>query len=273
MSTLAAVQMNSGGDLAANLDCASNLLQRCAKAGAGLAVLPENFSGMPENMASRRSVAEADGSGPLQEFISSEAKRLRLWIVGGTIPVRSTDPDRPFSSSYVFDHDGICVGRYDKAHLFDVKIPGSDEAYQESAFTQPGTAALVVESPWGRLGVAVCYDLRFPEQFRQMSSTGLDVVAVPSAFTVPTGQAHWDTLLRARAVENLCYVVAAAQTGCHPGNRETYGHSMIIGPWGQVLGDAGSSEGVITAAFDRAGIDELRQRFPVLAHRSEMEHE
>ena len=138
MSTLAAVQMNSGGDLAANLDCASNLLQRCVQAGAGLAVLPENFSGMPEDMASRRSVAEADGSGPLQEFISSEAKRLRLWIVGGTIPVRSTDPDRPFSSSYVFDHDGICVGRYDKAHLFDVEIPGSDEAYQESAFTRPG---------------------------------------------------------------------------------------------------------------------------------------
>ena len=271
MSALAAVQMNSGGDLAANLDRASTLLQSAASAGAGLAVLPENFACMPEELAGRRSAAEADGSGPVQEFISSEAKRLGLWIVGGTIPVRSADPDRPFSSSYVFDHEGNCVGRYDKAHLFDVKIPDSDEAYQESMFTQAGTAALVVESPWGRLGVAVCYDLRFPELFRQMSSTGLDVVAVPSAFTVPTGQAHWETLLRARAVENLCYVVAAAQTGSHPGERETYGHSMIIGPWGQIFSDAGIGDGVITAGFDRAEVDELRHRFPALAHRSDLE--
>ena len=271
MSTLAAIQMNSGGDLATNLDRASNLLQRAASTGAGLVVLPENFACMPEHMASRRSAAETDGCGPVQEFISSEAKRLRLWIVGGTIPVRGADPDRPFSSSYVFDHDGNCVGRYDKAHLFDVEIPDSDETYQESAFTQPGTAALVVESPWGRLGIAVCYDLRFPELFRQMSFTGLDVVAVPSAFTVLTGQAHWKTLLRARAVENLCYVVAAGQTGRHPDGRETYGHSMIIGPWGEVLNDAGSSDGVITADFDRAGLDELRHRFPALAHRHDFE--
>ena len=159
------------------------------------------------------------------------------------------------------------AGRYDKVHLFDVRIPLGEESYSESAFTQPGNEPLVLATPWGKVGIAVCYDLRFPEQFRAMSAEGLDLLLLPAAFTVPTGRAHWEILLRARAIENLCYVAAAAQTGQHPGGRATWGHSLIVDPWGQVLADAGVSVGIATADMDRQRLERLRAEFPVLQHR------
>jgi predicted amidohydrolase len=263
----AAVQMNSTDDVAANLEVASELLDRAAEAGAALTVLPENFAGIGAGDACRRDIAEPDGSGPIQTFIADAAKRTGMWIVGGTIPLSSEDPERPFASCLIFDASGRCAGRYDKIHLFDVGIPGSEETYRESGNTTPGSAALVLDSPWGRLGVAICYDLRFPEMFRHLADAGMDFLVLPAAFTVTTGRAHWRSLLRARAIENLCYVVAAAQTGIHAGGRRTWGHSTIIDPWGKILGDADDAIGCISAEIDPDRLQRLRREFPVLSHR------
>ena len=264
---LAAIQMTSRDDVAANLDAARELLQRAAQQGARLAVLPENFAYMAADESGKVRIAEADGTGPIQEFLAASARELKLWIVGGTIPIRSADPARPYAACGVWDDSGKRVGRYDKIHLFDVQVPESSEAYRESRRTMPGRESLVLETPLGRLGVAVCYDLRFPELFRAMLSSQPDAVALPAAFTYRTGQAHWHTLLKARAIENLCYVVAAAQTGVHPGGRRTYGHSVIVGPWGEILADAGEEPGVVTAPLDADYLQRLRAQFPVLTHR------
>lgn len=264
---VAAIQMCSGDDLETNLRNCATLLEAAAGEDAGLAVLPENFSIMPADPIERPNFAETDGDGPAQSFVATQAERLGLWIVAGTIPIRSEDPARPRAACCVYDEKGRRVGRFDKLHLFDVDIPGGTEVYRESASTQPGASTLVIESPWGGLGIAVCYDLRFPEQFRAMARESLDIVAVPAAFTVPTGKAHWSLLLRARALDNLCYAVGAAQTGMHPGGRSTWGHSTIVGPWGQVLAEAGDAEQVITAKLDPDALQKLRDEFPVLAHR------
>lgn len=261
------IQMNSGEDVAANLTRARRALRSAAADGSSLAVLPENFARMGRKEADRVAIAEGDGAGPLQDFLAAEAARAGMWIVGGTLPLKSDDPRRPFAASLVFDNGGKRVGRYDKVHLFDVRVPESEEAYRESRSTMPGAKPLLVETPWGTLGVAVCYDLRFPELFRWMSHEGMDLLAVPSAFTARTGAAHWETLLRARAIENLCYLAAAAQTGSHPAGRQTYGHSMLVDPWGAILADAGSRPGIVSAAVDTARLKRLRQQFPVLEHR------
>ena len=264
---IAAIQMNSGEDVTANLTRARRALRSAAADGAALAVLPENFARMGRKESDRLAIIEDDGAGPLQDFLAAEAARSEMCIVGGTIPLKSDDPKRPYAAALVYDGSGKRVGRYDKVHLFDARVPESEEAYRESRSTMPGSAPLCIEMPWGRLGVAVCYDLRFPEQFRWMSSEGMDVLALPAAFTYPTGEAHWEPLLRARAIENLTYVAAAAQTGTHPGGRQTYGHAMIIDPWGAILADAGSRTRVITATIDTQRLKRLRQQFPVLEHR------
>lgn len=264
---ISAIQMNSGEDVAANLTRARRALRSAAADGAQLAVLPENFARMGRKESDRIALTEQAGAGPLQDFLAAEATRSGMWIVGGTIPLKSDDAKRPFASTLVFDGDGKLAGRYDKVHLFDVRLPESEEAYRESRSTTPGSRPLVIEAPWGALGVAVCYDLRFPEMFRRMSQDGMDLLAVPAAFTYRTGAAHWETLLRARAIENLSYLVAAAQTGTHPAGRQTYGHSMIVDPWGAVLADAGARTGVITATIDTQRLKGLRQQFPVLEHR------
>jgi predicted amidohydrolase len=274
----AAVQMTSGDDVDVNLRTAGELLDRAAGAGAVLAVLPENFARIGAHEPYRSELAEADGSGPLQAFLADAAKRTGMWIVGGTIPVASDDSKRPFAACLVYDSTGRRVGRYDKIHLFDVDIPddrshsGAGENYRESGNTQAGRKPLVIGTPWGGLGIAVCYDLRFPELFRSLSQNGMDFLALPSAFAVATGQAHWHALVRARAIENLCYVVAAAQTGEHAAGRRTYGHSLIVGPWGEVLaGDMASvcsdKIGYISAAIDIDRLQDLRRQFPVLSHR------
>jgi predicted amidohydrolase len=264
---LTVVQMNSGADVAANLQQLDGLLKQAVEAGAELAVLPENFALLGADPAGRIAVAEDDGAGPVQDAVAELARQTGMWLVAGTLAIKSADPHRPSAACCVYNSAGERVGRYDKMHLFDVRIPVAGEAYAESAVTLPGDKPLVIATPWGRLGIAVCYDLRFPEQFRAMAAEGLDLLLLPAAFTVPTGRAHWEVLLRARAIENLCYVAAAAQTGEHPGGRATWGHSMIVDPWGEVLADAGVAVGIATADLDRQRLERLRNEFPVLQHR------
>lgn len=260
--------MNSGEDVAANLTRARRALRSAADDGVRLAVLPENFARMGRREAERIAITEEEGNGPLQEFLAAEAARAGMWIVGGTLPLRSEDPKRPYAACLVYDDAGRQVGRYDKVHLFDVRVPESEEAYRESRSTTPGSQPLLIDSPWGMLGVAVCYDLRFPELFRWMSREGMDLLVVPAAFTYRTGAAHWETLLRARAIENLCYLVAAAQTGTHPGGRQTYGHSMVVDPWGAILAESATGRpGIVRASVDTGRLRRLRQQFPVLEHR------
>lgn len=263
---ISVVQMNTGPDVASNLDRARQLLSDAATDGARLAVLPENFAAMGADDAYRAALAETDGSGPLQEFLAETAAQLGIWIVGGTLPLTSADPARPYSSCLVFDAAGRRRGRYDKIHLFDVDVPDSTESYRESSFTSPGKRPLRIDTPWGGLAVAVCYDLRFPEMFRLLANSGFSLLAIPSAFTHATGQAHWHALLRARAIENLCYVAAAAQTGTHPGDRRTFGHSVIVGPWGEPLAEIKDAVGYAGADMDLVHQRVLRERFPVLRH-------
>lgn len=267
MTKISAIQMNSVDDVQVNLARARELLGIAAAQGVKLAVLPENFAFMAADERARADIAEPDGQGPIQEFLARTARESGLWIIGGTIPLQSTEPGRPYSACCVWDAAGNRVGRYDKIHLFDVRVPGSDESYLESRRTTPGSQPLVLETPFGSVGVAVCYDLRFPELFRAMLTRQPDLIALPAAFTHRTGQAHWHTLVRARAIENLCYVAAAAQDGIHPGGRRTFGHSLLVGPWGEVLAEAKAGPGVVTAAMDREYLARLRTQFPVLAHR------
>jgi deaminated glutathione amidase len=265
---LAAVQMTSGPDVAANLEQARGLLEAAAAQGARLAALPENFSFMGLKDADKRQVAEADGSGPVQEFLAATARRLGLWIVGGTVPLRAGADGRVAAACLVYDADGRRAGRYDKIHLFDVDLPERTESYRESAHVAPGAQALVIDTPVGRLGLSVCYDVRFPELYRHLSAQGAQLLAIPSAFTAPTGRAHWETLLRARAIENLCYVIAPAQSGFHPSGRETYGDSMIVDFWGRILGRVPRGRGCAVAAVDLAAQAGVRKSFPALVHRA-----
>lgn len=265
--TIGVVQMNSGADVAANLDRAAIAMRRAVGDGARLVVLPENFAAMGPDEAFRLKVAEADGDGRIQDFLAEAATRLGIWVVGGTLPLRGEDPARPLSACLVFDDRGRRRARYDKLHLFDVDLPGGGESYRESANTEPGSDIVVVDTPWGGLAVAVCYDLRFPEMFRRLVDSGYELLAVPAAFTYQTGRAHWHTLLRARAMENQCFIAAAAQAGEHPGRRRTYGHSLIAGPWGDVLAEAGEGDDFVCAVANLAELRRLRDRFPVLRHR------
>jgi nitrilase len=267
---IAAIQMTSGPDVGANLEQARALLEDAAARGARLAALPENFSFMGLKDADKRAVAEADGSGPAQDFLADSARQLKLWIVGGTVPLRvGADTDgRVAAASLVYDPDGRRAARYDKIHLFDVDIPGRIEAYRESRHVAPGAAAAVVDTPAGRLGLSVCYDVRFPELYRHLSAAGAQLLVVPSAFTAPTGRAHWETLLRARAIENLCYVLAPAQSGFHPGGRETYGDSMIVDYWGRILQRVPRGRGCAVAEVDLSRQAGVRESFPALAHRA-----
>src|SRR6516162_2813550 len=265
---VAAIQMTSGPDVPANLEQAQLLLEEAAARGARLAALPENFSFMGLKDADKRAVAERDGAGPVQDFLAAEARRLRLWIVGGTVPLVAGADGRVAAASLVYDSDGVRAARYDKIHLFDVDIPGRAESYRESAHVAPGAQATVLDTPVGRLGLSVCYDVRFPELYRHLSGNGAQLLSVPSAFTSPTGRAHWETLLRARAIENLCYVMAPAQSGFHPSGRETYGDSMIVDYWGRVLQRVPRGRGCALAEVDLAAQANVRESFPALVHRA-----
>ena len=264
---IAAVQMATGPNVNANLIEVERVIRDAAEAGAGLVVLPENFAFMGRQDQDQLAIAETDGDGPLQAFLSKIASRFGIWLVGGTIPIASSTQQRVRAASLVFNDQGTRVARYDKMHLFDVDVPGTDERYEESAIIEPGDEAVVLDTPFGRLGVMVCYDLRFPELARHMQDSGLEVLAVPSAFTAMTGKAHWETLVRARAIENLAYVIAAAQGGYHLSGRETHGHSMIVDPWGTVLAQVPRGSGCICCPLDRGFQDSVRRTFPTLQHR------
>ncbi|MEJ2360924.1 MAG: carbon-nitrogen hydrolase family protein [Gammaproteobacteria bacterium] len=264
---VAAVQMVSAAEVGSNLSQAEALIANAVAEGAELVVLPENFAHMGIAETDKLVLRERPGDGPVQAFLASQAQRHGIWLVGGTIPLATADPARVRATSLVYDDHGNQVARYDKIHLFDVNLNEANETYRESDTIEPGDQVVVLNTPFGRMGIAVCYDLRFAEMFRAMATTGLDLIALPAAFTATTGQAHWEVLLRARAVENLCYVVAAGQGGRHVNGRETFGDSMIVDPWGKVLSRLARGPGVVTATLDPTQIDRLRRNFPVLSHR------
>jgi nitrilase len=267
MGKVAAIQMTSNHVLAENLAAAGALLREAKEAGALLACLPENFSFIGLKDEDKLQVAEPDGNGAVQSFLSNTARQLGMWILGGTIVIRTKHAKRVANASLLIDAAGKRVARYDKIHLFDVTIPGRNEQYRESTHVLPGRQPVTADTPVGRLGLSVCYDMRFPELYRELVSQGAEWLAMPAAFTVPTGRAHWETLLRARAIENLCYVVAPAQTGLHSSGRETYGDSLIVDYWGQVLSRLPKGTGVITADIDLPAQAESRARFPALDNR------
>ena len=263
---LAVIQMNSGDDVAANLAAARSGLEQAAREGARLAVLPENFAFMGAHEKAKLAHAETPGQGPIQEFLARSARELGLWIVAGTMPMAVADEPRVYAASLVHDDSGREVARYDKIHLFDVEV-AAGERYRESASIAPGALRpVVVDTPVGRVGLSVCYDLRFPELYRALAAQGAEILCVPSAFTEKTGRAHWELLLRARAVENLCCVLAPNQCGGHPGGRRTWGHSAIVQPWGEWSALADTPD-VLVAEFDPAAARKLRSGFPALDHR------
>ena len=269
MTVFAAIQLNSGPEVAANLAIAGSLLREARETGAEVALLPENFNFMGGRDLDKRGIAETFGAGPTQDFLARTAAGLGLWIIAGTQPLKSAaDEGKVTNSCLVYDAAGRNVARYDKIHLFDVDVPEKpSETYRESAHVAPGREVVLIGTPAGRVGLSVCYDMRFPELYRRLSAAGAEILVVPAAFTVPTGRAHWETLLRARAVENLCYVVAAAQTGLHANGRETYGDSLIIDYWGRVLTRLPRGSGVIRADIGRAARAATRAGFPSLSHR------
>ena len=268
---VAAVQMTSTRDVQANLREAGRLVGEAARQGAKLVVLPENFSFLGATDADRVAAIERFGDGPAQQFLAETAEQLGLWIVGGTIPIRDAGADRASSRSLLVGPDGRVAAHYDKIHLFDVDIPGrTAERYMESATTLAGARVVAAQTPLARIGMTVCYDIRFPALFHRLSVLGTDIVVVPAAFTVPTGEVHWLPLLNARAIESLVYVVAAGQCGEHAGGRKTYGHSLILGPWGELLAELPAGPGVACADLDMIRLEELRQRFPAVQHRREL---
>ena len=266
MSKIAAIQMASGPQVQANLMAAGKLIKKAVEEGAELIVLPEGFAIMGIHETDRLAIAEEEGKGAIQDWASSLAKQYGVWLIAGTIPLKTADPKKSTASSLVYDAQGKQVARYDKIHLFDVTVEENDETHVESATTQAGDKPLVIDTPVGKVGLAICYDLRFPEMFRQMVRDGAEIFVIPSAFTKATGKAHWEILLRTRAIENLCYVVAANQGGYHVNGRETYGHSMIVDHWGNVHRLIEKGTGVISMDIDLNVLSATRKNFPVLKH-------
>ena len=263
MARVAAIQMVSAAGVQANLDAAGRLVAAAAAAGAKLVALPEYFCILGRHETDKVKAGEADGAGPIQEFLADAARRNRVWVAGGTVPLVSKDAKRVRSACLVFDDAGKRVARYDKVHLFGLEL--GEQKFDESRTIEPGDAPVALQTPFGRLGLSVCYDVRFPEFYR--AAGPVDAWLVPSAFTAVTGAAHWDILLRARAIENQCYVIAPAQGGLHENGRRTHGHTMIVDPWGEVLGSQAEGEGVVIAELDTARVAEVRQSLPALAHR------
>ncbi len=264
MFRVAAVQMASGPNVPANLQEAARLIELAAATGARLIALPEYFCLMGMRDTDKVKVREKEGAGPVQDFLSAEAKRHKAWIVGGTLPLECEDSGRVRNACLVYDGEGRRVARYDKIHLFGFDL--GTEKYAEQDTIEPGRAVVTVDTPWGRIGLSVCYDLRFPELYRAMGE--VDMIFVPSAFTETTGKAHWETLIRARAIENQCFVIAPAQGGYHVNGRETHGHSMIVDPWGVVLDRLPRGSGVVVAGVNPTYTAKIRRSLPALKHRT-----
>ena len=267
MSVVAAVQMASGPNVKANLEEAEKLIKTAVQQDAKLVVLPENFAIMGMTEVDKVAIAEAAGEGPIQQFLSQQANKHGIWIVGGTVPIESSATGKVYSASLLYNDGGDMIARYDKIHLFDVMLEDSNESYNESETIESGNDVVVVDTPFGKLGMAICYDLRFPELFRAMADVGMEICVLPSAFTNLTGRAHWESLLRARAIENLCYMIAPDQGGYHKNGRETYGDSMIVDPWGVVLNRLPHGTGVVVSDVDLEKLRKTRQNFPALQHK------
>jgi len=259
---VAAIQTISGGDVRENLAQAEPLIAAAVEQGAELAVLPEYFGILGARASDKLAVRETDGDGVQQAWLAAQARQHRVYVVGGTVPIASADPDRVRSACVVYGPDGKRIARYDKIHLF--AFSRGAERYDEGRTIEPGTTPGTFDAPCGRVGLSVCYDLRFPELYRALGELAL--ILVPSAFTATTGAAHWHLLLRARAVENQCYVLAAAQGGLHPNGRRTYGHSLLIDPWGETVAEHAEGPGIAIGDVDPARIAEVRAELPALAH-------
>jgi nitrilase len=268
MSKCAAIQMASSPSVGSNLLAADKLIAEAVQAGAELVVLPENFALMGAHELDKVKVRESEGVGPIQTFLSEAAKKYGVWVIGGTTPMVAEDDNKVRAACLVYNDQGERVARYDKVHLFDVSVPDTGEEYRESDSIECGDEPLVIDTPFGKIGIAICYDLRFPEFFRKMQEQNVEILVVPSAFTAETGAAHWEVLLRARAIENLCYVIAPNQGGFHLSGRKTYGHSMIIEPWGGGLDCYKTGAGFVIADIDKKRLEKVRASFPVLGHRS-----
>jgi deaminated glutathione amidase len=260
---MAAIQMVSSPVVADNLRDAARWMEQAAAEGAQLVALPEYFAIMGLKDTDKVAVRETPGSGPIQDFLRDTAARLKLWIVAGSIPLACDAPHKVRNSCLVYGSGGEQVARYDKMHLFQFEM--GDEQYSEARTIEPGNEVVMLDSPFGKLGLSICYDLRFPELYRAMHSA--DIIFVPSAFTETTGRAHWEPLLRARAIENQCYVIAPAQGGIHMSGRQTHGNSMIVDAWGTVMQRLPKDPGVIVADIDLNQIAAVRGRIPALAHR------
>lgn len=267
--SIALLQMVSGPELDANLASARRLLERAAAAGARLAVLPENFAALGHRAPAQLAQAEAAGSGPLLPWLERTCSELGLWLLAGTLPLlpEGATAGKPCACSLLYDDQGRRVARYDKLHLFDADVSDSHGSYRESDHYAAGQGLTVVDTPVGRLGLSVCYDLRFPELYGALRAAGAELISAPSAFTVPTGQAHWELLLRARAVETQTYLLGAAQGGVHANGRATWGHAMAVDPWGEVLAVQARGEAVLIVERDAERQAELRQLMPVAQHR------
>ncbi|MDX1490209.1 MAG: carbon-nitrogen hydrolase family protein [Pseudohongiellaceae bacterium] len=274
---VAVVQMVSGADIHENLKSAQRLLAQAAEAGAGLVLLPENFAVLDGGPLAQFAEAQFDENALMQNMIGGCAKEYGIYIVAGTMPlatrpavdghIEPVPAPKVRPACLVFDNQGKQLARYDKIHLFDVQVDDKQAQYSESLSFEPGDSPQCIATPFGTLGLSICYDLRFPELYRQLCDEGAEILTVPSAFTQVTGEAHWEVLLRARAIENQCYVLAANQGGVHNESRETFGHSMIIDPWGRVLARVEKGEGIALADIDLKALYDLRERMPVHEHR------
>lgn len=261
---IAAIQMASGPNVKANLEEATRLVELAASTGARIIALPEYFAIMGMKETDKVAVKERPGEGPIQQWLSETAAKHRIWLVGGSVPMESANPAKVRNSCLIYDKEGKQVARYDKIHLFNLAL--GTEQFSEERTIEPGDKVVVVDSPYGRIGVSICYDLRFPELYRAMGD--VDIIVVPSAFTATTGKAHWETLVRARAVENLAYVLAPAQGGYHVNGRETHGDSMIVDPWGVVLDRLPRGSGVVVAGVNPTYQQTVRKSLPALSHRT-----
>ena len=260
---VAAIQMISTPRVQENLRAAETLIAEAVRQGAGLVALPEYFPIMGRSDADKIAAGERDGHGPIQEFLAETARRHGIWLIGGSLPLAADVPGKVSNTCLVFDPQGARAARYDKIHLFGFRK--DEERYDESATITPGRQPVSFETPFGRVGLSICYDLRFPEFFRALGN--IDLLALPAAFTETTGRAHWEILLRARAIENQCYVLASAQGGIHENRRETHGNSMWIDPWGEVIARRAKGEGVVIGELDHARLAEVRASLPAWRHR------
>lgn len=267
MSTVAAIQMTSGPVVADNLRRAAGLIARAAEQGAQLVLLPECFAAFGNRSLQAIADAEWGSERPIRRFLAEQAKAHGLWLIGGSLPLPISAGGKPQACQLVLDEQGREVARYDKLHLFDVDVADSHGSYRESRDYGYGNQVLCVDSPVGRVGLSICYDVRFPELYQALRADGAELIVVPAAFTAVTGAAHWDVLLRARAIETQCWVLAANQTGEHPSGRQTFGHSCLIDPWGEVRACLASGEGAVVGQLDSSQLASVRARMPVLSHR------